>query len=94
MLLPPQANLVAVGDEVRQVAGHLGRHSRLTQAHRQTGGRNAMNALAGVVDMNGDGLPVLCAREASTKKLWLSPGRSAARRTTDVRPGTGLTRNP
>ncbi|MEV5549610.1 FG-GAP-like repeat-containing protein [Streptomyces sp. NPDC052309] len=43
-----------------------------------TGGWNAMNALAGVGDMNGDGRPDLYGREASTGKLWLYPGRSAA----------------
>jgi hypothetical protein len=43
-----------------------------------TGGWNAMNALAGVGDMNGDGRPDLYAREASTGKLWLYPGRSSA----------------
>nr|WTB32669.1 FG-GAP-like repeat-containing protein [Streptomyces sp. NBC_00830] len=43
-----------------------------------TGGWNAMNALVGVGDMNGDGRPDLYAREASTGKLWLYPGRSAA----------------
>jgi hypothetical protein len=43
-----------------------------------TGGWNAMNALAGVGDMNGDGRPDLYAREASTGKLWLYPGRTGA----------------
>ncbi|MGW0814220.1 FG-GAP-like repeat-containing protein [Streptomyces viridiviolaceus] len=43
-----------------------------------TGGWNAMNALAGVGDMNGDGRTDLYGREASTGKLWLYPGRSAA----------------
>ncbi|KMS78428.1 ATP/GTP-binding protein, partial [Streptomyces leeuwenhoekii] len=39
---------------------------------------NAMNALAGVGDANGDGRPDLYAREASTGKLWLYPGRTGA----------------
>ncbi|MFD7440116.1 FG-GAP-like repeat-containing protein [Streptomyces sp. NPDC059909] len=43
-----------------------------------TGGWNAMNALVGVGDMNGDGRPDIYAREAATGKLWLYPGRSAA----------------
>jgi hypothetical protein len=43
-----------------------------------TGGWNAMNALAGVGDMNSDGRPDLYAREASTGKLWLYPGRTGA----------------
>ncbi|MEU3429597.1 FG-GAP-like repeat-containing protein [Streptomyces gardneri] len=38
-----------------------------------TGGWNAMNALVGAGDMNGDGHPDLIAREASTAKLWLYP---------------------
>ncbi|MFD7991295.1 FG-GAP-like repeat-containing protein [Streptomyces mexicanus] len=42
-----------------------------------TGGWNTMNALAGVGDMNGDGHPDLYAREGSTGRLWLYPGRSA-----------------
>ncbi|MEU9854757.1 FG-GAP-like repeat-containing protein [Streptomyces sp. NPDC047974] len=43
-----------------------------------TGGWNGMNALAGVGDMNGDGRADLYAREASTGKLWLYPGRAGA----------------
>ncbi|MEV7130133.1 FG-GAP-like repeat-containing protein [Streptomyces sp. NPDC093260] len=43
-----------------------------------TGGWNAMNALAGAGDVNGDGHPDLYAREGSTGKLWLYPGRTAA----------------
>ncbi|NEY34035.1 ATP/GTP-binding protein [Streptomyces sp. PRKS01-65] len=43
-----------------------------------TGGWNAMNALAGVGDANGDGRSDLYAREASTGKLWLYPGRTGA----------------
>ncbi|MFI2643360.1 FG-GAP-like repeat-containing protein [Streptomyces sp. NPDC018610] len=43
-----------------------------------TGGWNGMNALTGVGDMNGDGRPDLYAREASTGKLWLYPGRASA----------------
>ncbi|MFJ5832976.1 FG-GAP-like repeat-containing protein [Streptomyces sp. NPDC093089] len=42
------------------------------------GGWNGMNALAGVGDMNGDGRADLYAREASTGKLWLYPGRVGA----------------
>ncbi|GEB57639.1 FG-GAP-like repeat-containing protein [Streptomyces gardneri] len=38
-----------------------------------TGGWNAMNALVGAGDMNGDGHPDLIAREASPAKLWLYP---------------------
>ncbi|MFV2117972.1 FG-GAP-like repeat-containing protein [Streptomyces sp. Act-28] len=43
-----------------------------------SGGWNAMNALVGAGDMNGDGRPDLIAREASTGKLWLYPGRTGA----------------
>ncbi|MBN0048421.1 VCBS repeat-containing protein [Streptomyces actuosus] len=39
-----------------------------------TGGWNAMNALAGMGDTDGDGHPDLYAREASTGRLWLYPG--------------------
>lgn len=42
------------------------------------GGWNAMNALVGAGDMNGDGRPDLIAREASTGKLWLYPGGTGA----------------
>ncbi|MER7950440.1 FG-GAP-like repeat-containing protein [Streptomyces sp. NPDC096079] len=42
------------------------------------GGWNGMNALVGVGDMNGDGRADLYAREASTGKLWLYPGKAAA----------------
>ncbi|WP_228981791.1 FG-GAP-like repeat-containing protein [Streptomyces sp. DH12] len=41
------------------------------------GGWNAMNALVGAADMNGDGRADLVAREASSGKLWLYPGASA-----------------
>ncbi|CQR62917.1 FG-GAP-like repeat-containing protein [Streptomyces leeuwenhoekii] len=54
-------------------AGSLGSRKLLG-----TGGWNAMNALAGVGDMNSDGRPDLYAREASTGKLWLYPGRTGA----------------
>ncbi|MFJ9702406.1 FG-GAP-like repeat-containing protein [Streptomyces fradiae] len=42
------------------------------------GGWNAMNALVGAGDMNGDGRSDLIAREASTGKLWLYPGGTGA----------------
>ncbi|MFB6902135.1 FG-GAP-like repeat-containing protein [Streptomyces hydrogenans] len=42
-----------------------------------SGGWNSMNALTGVGDMNGDGRPDLIAREASTGKLWLYPGKTS-----------------
>ncbi|MFB6901542.1 FG-GAP-like repeat-containing protein [Streptomyces hydrogenans] len=41
-----------------------------------SGGWNGMNALVGVGDMNADGRADLYAREASTGKLWLYPGRA------------------
>ncbi|MER7725653.1 FG-GAP-like repeat-containing protein [Streptomyces sp. NPDC096323] len=44
-----------------------------------TGGWNAMSALAGAGDVNGDGRPDLYAREASTGKLWLYPGTSTGK---------------
>ncbi|MFF0481881.1 FG-GAP-like repeat-containing protein [Streptomyces sp. NPDC004435] len=43
-----------------------------------TGGWNSMNALTGVGDMNGDGRADLYAREASTGRLWLYPGKPGA----------------
>ncbi|MEU2547312.1 FG-GAP-like repeat-containing protein [Streptomyces roseolus] len=42
-----------------------------------SGGWNAMNALAGPGDLNGDGKADLIAREASTGKLWLYPGTTS-----------------
>ncbi|MFE7946869.1 FG-GAP repeat domain-containing protein [Streptomyces sp. NPDC057426] len=41
-----------------------------------SGGWNSMNALVGAGDMNTDGRPDLVAREASTGKLWLYPGKA------------------
>ncbi|MFE3070468.1 FG-GAP-like repeat-containing protein [Streptomyces sp. NPDC059247] len=41
-----------------------------------SGGWNAMNALVGPGDMDGDGRADLYAREASTGKLWLYPGKA------------------
>ncbi|MFF2778182.1 FG-GAP-like repeat-containing protein [Streptomyces sp. NPDC058052] len=43
-----------------------------------TGGWNGMNALIGFGDMNKDGKADLLAREASTGKLWLYPGKPGA----------------
>ncbi|CAL9479398.1 hypothetical protein SUDANB58_03024 [Streptomyces sp. enrichment culture] len=43
-----------------------------------TGGWNAMNALVGTGDANGDGRPDVHAREASTGRLWFYPGRTGA----------------
>ncbi|MFJ9432890.1 FG-GAP-like repeat-containing protein [Streptomyces sp. NPDC101490] len=40
-----------------------------------SGGWNSMNALVGPGDMDGDGRADLYAREASTGKLWLYPGK-------------------
>ncbi|MGW6243277.1 FG-GAP-like repeat-containing protein [Streptomyces roseolus] len=42
-----------------------------------SGGWNAMNALAGPGDLNGDGKADLIGREASTGKLWLYPGTAS-----------------
>ncbi|MFE6851456.1 FG-GAP-like repeat-containing protein [Streptomyces sp. NPDC057674] len=42
------------------------------------GGWNGMNALVGVGDVNGDGRADLYAREASTGRLWLYPGKAGA----------------
>ncbi|GGP89267.1 FG-GAP-like repeat-containing protein [Streptomyces roseolilacinus] len=42
------------------------------------GGWNAVNAMVGAGDMNGDGRPDLIAREPSTGKLWLYPGRTGS----------------
>ncbi|KRV51425.1 ATP/GTP-binding protein [Wenjunlia vitaminophila] len=44
-----------------------------------SGGWNAMNALVGMGDTNGDRRPDLYAREAATGKLWLYPGTSTGR---------------
>ncbi|GGU93158.1 ATP/GTP-binding protein [Streptomyces litmocidini] len=41
-----------------------------------SGGWNAMNALVGAGDLNGDLRPDLIAREGSTGKLWFYPGTS------------------
>ncbi|WP_137994098.1 FG-GAP-like repeat-containing protein [Streptomyces vilmorinianum] len=41
-----------------------------------SGGWNGMNALVGAGDMNSDGRADLIAREASTGKLWLYPGKA------------------
>ncbi|QES07668.1 ATP/GTP-binding protein [Streptomyces venezuelae] len=43
-----------------------------------SGGWNGMNVLTASGDMNGDGLGDLIAREASTGKLWLYPGKAGA----------------
>jgi hypothetical protein len=43
-----------------------------------SGGWNSVNALVGAGDMNSDGRPDLIAREASTGKLWLYPGRTGS----------------
>ncbi|MEK2478763.1 MULTISPECIES: hypothetical protein [Streptomyces] len=43
-----------------------------------TGGRNGMSNVTAFGDLTGDGRSDLYAREASTGKLWLYPGRSAA----------------
>ncbi|THA72024.1 ATP/GTP-binding protein [Streptomyces sp. A0642] len=43
-----------------------------------TGGWNGLNALVGAGDMNGDGRADLIARETSTGKLWLYPGRTGS----------------
>ncbi|MFD5765697.1 FG-GAP-like repeat-containing protein [Streptomyces sp. NPDC127049] len=43
-----------------------------------TGGWNSMNALIGFGDMTKDGKADLLAREASTGKLWLYPGKASA----------------
>ncbi|MFJ8132848.1 FG-GAP-like repeat-containing protein [Streptomyces hydrogenans] len=43
-----------------------------------SGGWNAMNALIGFGDMTKDGKADLLAREKSTGKLWLYPGRTGA----------------
>ncbi|MEW1695936.1 FG-GAP-like repeat-containing protein [Streptomyces sp. NPDC093249] len=42
-----------------------------------SGGWNSMNALVAPGDMDGDGRADLYAREASTGKLWLYPGRTS-----------------
>lgn len=41
-------------------------------------GWNGMDALVGAGDMNGDGRPDLVARQPSTGKLWLYPGRTGS----------------
>ncbi|MCF2129716.1 FG-GAP-like repeat-containing protein, partial [Strepomyces sp. STD 3.1] len=54
-----------------------------------TGGWNAMNALVGMGDTNGDGHPDLYAREASTGRLWLYPGTGTGGLGTRKLIGTG-----
>jgi len=54
-----------------------------------TGGWNTMNELAGVADFNRDGYPDLVARQASTGKLFLYPGRKGGTLAAKKQIGTG-----
>ncbi|MFD0148422.1 FG-GAP-like repeat-containing protein [Streptomyces sp. NPDC055721] len=53
------------------------------------GGWNGMNAFAGTGDLNGDSRPDLVAREASTGKLWMYPGKAGGTFGTRVLLGSG-----
>ncbi|MFI1105851.1 FG-GAP-like repeat-containing protein [Streptomyces melanogenes] len=74
------ADLVAVEKSTGKLWLYPGTGSGTLGARKLigSGGWNSMNALTGAGDMNSDGHPDLVAREASTGKLWLYPGRAGA----------------
>ncbi|MFB7514937.1 FG-GAP-like repeat-containing protein [Streptomyces sp. NPDC056144] len=73
-----RADLLAVEKSTGKLWLHPGTGTGAFGARKLVGsGWNAMNALVGAGDTNGDGRADLVAREASTGKLWFYPGNGS-----------------